>query len=67
MRAPLNNDGSYTGSRATSALAPLLTGYFIQYVSIALPFYIAASFQLASASLMYILFKDIRPPEEEKA
>jgi len=54
-------------SRATSALAPLLTGYFIQYVSIALPFYIAASFQLASASLMYIFFKDIRPPEEEKA
>lgn len=52
-------------SRATSAAAPVLTGYFIQYVSIALPFYIAASFQLASASLMYFLFKDIRPQEEE--
>lgn len=52
-------------SRATSAAAPFLTGYFIEYVSMALPFYIAASFQLASAGLMYFLFKDIRPPEEE--
>jgi len=54
-------------SRATSAGAPIMTGYIIQYVSMALPFYIAASFQLASAGLMYLLFKDIRPPEEENA
>jgi len=39
--------------------------YFFEYVSIALPFYISSSFQLASASLMYFLFKDIKPPEEE--
>ena len=52
-------------SRATSAAAPFLTGYFIEHVSMALPFYVAASFQLASAGLMYFLFKDIRPPEEE--
>jgi MFS family permease len=54
-------------SRATSAAAPFLTGYFIEYVSISLPFYIAASFQLASAGLMYYLFKDIKPPEEENS
>jgi MFS family permease len=52
-------------SRVTSAGAPSITGYFFEYVSISVPFYISASFQLASASLMYFLFKDIRPPEEE--
>jgi len=52
-------------SRFTAAGAPLLSGYIIQYVSIDLPFYIAASFQLASAGLMYYFFKDIKPPEEE--
>lgn len=52
-------------SRLTSAGAPLLTGYIIQFVSINLPFYIAASFQLASASLMFFLFKDIKPSDEE--
>ena len=53
-------------SRLTSAGAPSITGYVLQYVSMALPFYIAASFQFASASLMYLLFKDIRPPEERE-
>lgn len=52
-------------SRLTSACAPLLSGYIIQHISINLPFYIAASFQLVSAGLMYYFFKDIRPPEEE--
>jgi MFS family permease len=51
-------------SRFTSAGAPSLTGYFLEYVSTSLPFYIAASFQLASASLMYFMFKDVKPPEE---
>ena len=53
-------------SRVTSAGAPILTGYLIQYVSIGLPFQIAATFQLSSAGLMYLIFKDIKPPEEEK-
>jgi predicted MFS family arabinose efflux permease len=52
-------------SRFTAAGAPFLSGYIIQYISIDLPFYIAASFQLASAGSMYFLFKDIKPPEEE--
>jgi MFS family permease len=52
-------------SRFTAAGAPLLTGYLIQFVSIGLPFQIAATFQFLSASLMYLIFKDIKPPEEE--
>ncbi len=51
-------------SRFTSAGAPTVTGYVLQYVSMSLPFFIAASFQCASAALMYLLFKDVRPPEE---
>lgn len=53
-------------SRFTSAGAPSITGYLLQYVSMALPFYIVASFQFASATLMYLLFKDIKPPEERE-
>ena len=53
-------------SRVTAAGAPLLTGYLIQYISLGLPFQIAATFQLSSAGFMYFIFKDIRPPEEEK-
>jgi MFS family permease len=53
-------------SRVAAAGAPILTGYLIQYVSLGLPFQIAATFQLSSAGLMYFIFRDIRPPEEEK-
>jgi len=51
-------------SRFTAAGAPLVSGYIIQYVSVDLPFVFAAGFQFASAALMYLLFKDVRPPEE---
>jgi MFS family permease len=54
-------------SRFTAAGAPLLTGYSLQYVSISLPFYAAAFFQFLSLGFMYVLFKDIRPPEEQSA
>jgi len=50
--------------RVTSAGAPSLSGYFYQHVSMTLPFFCAASFQFASAGLMWLLFKDIKPPEE---
>lgn len=52
-------------SRFTAAGAPMLSGYIMQFISIDLPFFIAAGFQLASASLMYIIFKDIKPPDEQ--
>jgi len=51
-------------SRFTSAGAPAITGYLYEYVSLAIPFFGAASFQFASAASMYLLFKDIKPPEE---
>ncbi len=51
-------------SRFTAAGAPLLSGYIMQFISIDLPFFLAASFQLASASLMYFIFKDVKPPDE---
>ena len=52
-------------SRFTSAGAPAVTGYLYQFVSLAFPFYGAGFFQFASAASMYLLFKDIRPPEEK--
>jgi predicted MFS family arabinose efflux permease len=51
-------------TRVTSAAAPLVSGYVIQYVSVDAPFVLAARFQFASAALLYLLFKEIRPPEE---
>jgi MFS family permease len=52
-------------SRFTAAGAPLLSGYIMQFISIDLPFFLTAGFQLASASLMYYIFKDINPPDEQ--
>lgn len=52
-------------SRFTAAGAPMLSGYIMQFISIDLPFFLAAGFQLASASLMYFIFKDVKPPDEK--
>jgi hypothetical protein len=52
-------------TRLPSAGAPTLSGYIMQFISIDLPFFLAAGFQLASASLMYMIFKDVKPPDEE--
>ena len=51
-------------SRFTSAGAPAITGYLYEFVSLSFPFYGAGFFQFASAASMYLLFKDIKPPEE---
>jgi predicted MFS family arabinose efflux permease len=51
-------------SRFTSAGAPAITGYLYEFVSLSFPFFGAAFFQFASAASMYLLFKDIKPPEE---
>ena len=52
-------------SRFTAAGAPMLSGYIMQFISIDLPFFLAAGFQLASASFMYLIFKDVKPPDEK--
>jgi len=51
-------------SRFTSAGAPAITGYLYEFVSLSFPFFGASLFQFASAASMYLLFKDIKPPEE---
>ncbi len=51
-------------SKVTSAGSPSVSGYFFEFVSLAVPFYAAASLQLASAGMLYLVFKGIRPPEE---
>ncbi|MCX6648764.1 MAG: MFS transporter [Candidatus Bathyarchaeota archaeon] len=51
-------------SRFTSAGAPAITGYLYEFVNLSFPFYGAGFFQFASAATMYLLFKDIKPPEE---
>jgi MFS family permease len=53
-------------SRFTSAGAPAITGYLYQFVSLSFPFFGAGFFQFASAASMYLLFKDIKPPEERE-
>ena len=53
-------------SRFTSAGAPAITGYLYEFVSLSFPFYGAGFFQFASAASMYLLFKDIKPPEEKE-
>ncbi|MCK4952861.1 MFS transporter [Candidatus Bathyarchaeota archaeon] len=57
---------SDTAMKVTSAVAPTLSGYIFQYISIMLPFFLGGSFQLASALLLWIFFKDIKPPEEHE-
>jgi MFS family permease len=63
--------GSFAGygvvqvvSRFTSAGAPAITGYLYEFVSLSFPFYGAGFFQFASATSMYLFFKDVKPPEE---
>jgi len=51
-------------SRFTSAGAPAITGYLYEFVNLSFSFYGASLFQFASAASMYLLFKDIKPPEE---
>ncbi len=55
---------SSTAMRVAATVAPTLSGYFFQYVSIMLPFFLGGTFQLTSAVLLWVLFKDIKPPEE---
>lgn len=57
---------SSTAMRVAATIAPTLSGYFLQYVSIMLPFLLEGAFQLTSAVLLWFFFKDIKPPEERE-
>jgi MFS family permease len=51
-------------SRFSGSWGPSISSYMYEYVSLSIPFWGAATFQFASAASMYLLFKDIKPPEE---
>ena len=53
-------------SQLAMAASPLLTGYLMDEVSLALPFEIAAAFQFLNATTFWALFRK-HPPEEERA
>ncbi len=53
-------------SQLAMAASPLLTGYLIDEVSLALPFEVAAAFQFLNATAFWAFFRR-HPPEEERA
>ncbi|RLG53665.1 MAG: hypothetical protein DRO00_03415 [Thermoproteota archaeon] len=57
---------SSTVRMVSATVTPTISGYLFQYVSIMFPFFVGASFQLASAVLLWLFFKDIKPPEERE-
>ncbi len=52
-------------SQVAMSLTPTLAGYTIESISLALPLEAAAALQAINAALFYLLFRDIKPPEEE--
>jgi MFS family permease len=52
-------------SQVAMAVSPLLTGYLMDEVSLALPFELAALFQFLNATSFWVLFHRY-PPEEER-
>jgi MFS family permease len=52
-------------SQVAMAVSPLLTGYMMDEVSLALPFELAALFQFLNATSFWVLFHRY-PPEEER-
>ncbi len=51
-------------TRFMGAWTPSIAAYMYQFVNLTVSFFGAAGFQFASLASMYLLFKDIRPPEE---
>ncbi|MEA2662413.1 MAG: hypothetical protein QOH08_1985 [Chloroflexota bacterium] len=52
---------------AASAFSPLVTGVAFAAGSFALPFVLAGALKVAYDGLMYVTFRRVRPPEEERA
>jgi len=49
---------------AAWAVAPLLAGFFMQSVSLALPLVIGAAMKISYDILLYFSFRSVKPPEE---
>jgi MFS family permease len=52
---------------ASSAFSPLITGLAFAAGSLALPFVLAGALKIAYDGLVYVTFRDVRPPEEERS
>ncbi|HEY8732589.1 MAG TPA: MFS transporter [Candidatus Limnocylindria bacterium] len=52
---------------ASSAFSPLITGLAFAAGSFALPFVLAGALKIAYDGLVYVTFRDVRPPEEERS
>ncbi len=51
---------------AAQALTPVLAGYTIQTVSLGVPFVIGGALKIVYDLALFILFRNVRPPEEER-
>ena len=55
-----------TARTIASAFAPILTGAAFSVAALGVPFFAAGGLKIAYDSLIYLTFKDVRPPEEEE-
>jgi sugar phosphate permease len=57
--------GITNASRAvSSAISPVLTGLAFSLAALGLPFIVAGVMKVAYDLLLYVRFRDLRPPEE---
>ena len=52
--------------KASTTISPPTSGYLMQSLSLTLPFYFSAVIQLATYTLFFTTFRNIKPPEEVK-
>jgi predicted MFS family arabinose efflux permease len=52
---------------ASSAFSPLVTGVAFAAGSFALPFVLAGALKIVYDGLVYVTFRGVRPPEEERS
>ena len=54
-----------TARTVASAFAPILTGAAFSVAALGVPFFVAGGLKIAYDSLIFLIFKDVRPPEEQ--
>jgi MFS family permease len=54
-----------TARTVASAFAPILTGAAFSVAALGLPFFVAGGLKIVYDSLIFLTFKDVRPPEEK--
>lgn len=62
-RASVGGFSTFARSISSSA-SPAVSGYMIQVISTAIPFFLSGSLQMVNDIAFYFLFKDTKPPEE---